>query len=66
MAPNNQKHEILASLDSLDQTQANKVLEFIKGLLGSSEQESYKDLKRAAMKEIRQALSKKRRINPAF
>jgi hypothetical protein len=66
MAQNNQKHEILASLDSLDQTQANKVLEFIKGLLYSSNEESYKNLKREAMKEIRQALSKKRRINPAF
>ena len=66
MAPNNQKNEILASLDSLDQTQANKVLEFIKGLIYPSNEESYKNLKREAMKEIRQALSKKRRINPAF
>ncbi len=66
MAPNNQKYEILASLDSLDQTQANKVLEFIKGLLYSSDEESNKNFKREAMKEIRQALSKKRRINPAF
>lgn len=66
MAPNSQKHEILASLDSLNQTQANKVLEFIRGLLYSADEESYKALKREAMKEIRKALRKKRSINPAF
>jgi hypothetical protein len=67
MTENNRKHQILESLDSLDQTQAEKVLEYIKGLLYSSMDEaSHKKLKRAAIKEIQQALSNKRKLNLSF
>ncbi len=62
-----QKHEILESLNSLNQTQAEKVLEYIKGLLYTTPDEaSYKKFKREAMKEIRHALGKGRRVRPAF
>jgi hypothetical protein len=63
-----QKHEILESLNSLDQAQAEKVLEYIKALVTpSKEAMGYKRLKREAMKEIRQALSNSgRKLNTAF
>ena len=61
------KHQILESLDSLNQAQAEKVLEYIKGLLTpSKEGTGYRKLKREAMKEIRQALGKGRKLNTAF
>ena len=63
----NKKHQILESIDSLNQAQADKVLEYIKGLLYTSNDEAYyKKLKREGLKEIRQALSKGRKLNPAF
>jgi hypothetical protein len=63
----NKKNEILKSLESLDQAQAEKVMEYIKGLVGSTRNETYYRLfKREAMKEIRQALNQKRNINTAF
>lgn len=56
----NKKNEILKSLESLDQTQAEKVMEYIKGLTGSTRNETYYRLfKREAMKEIRLALSQR-------
>ena len=62
------KHQILESLDSLDQAQTEKVLEYIKGLVNpSKEAMGYKRLKREAMKEIRQALGNSgRKLNTAF
>jgi hypothetical protein len=63
----NQKHQILDSLNSLDSSQAEKVLEYIKGLLYTSPDEaSQKQLKREAMKEIRRALGKGRQLRPSF
>lgn len=62
-----QKHEILESLNSLDPSQAEKVLEYIKGLLYTTPDEaSYKKFKREAMKEIRHALGKGRQLRSAF
>ena len=62
-----QKHQILESLNSLDQTQAEKVMEYIKGLLYATPDEaSKKQFKREAMKEIRHALGKGRQVRPAF
>lgn len=63
-----QKHQILASLDSLDQAQTEKVLEYIKGLVTPAKEAlGYRKLKREAMKEIRQALSNNgRKLNTAF
>ena len=67
MTPIHQRHEILESLNSLDQRQAEKVLEFIKGLVYTTPDEaSYKQFKREAMKEIRHALGKGRQVRPAF
>jgi hypothetical protein len=67
MTTTNKKHEIIASLGALDQTQSEKVLEYIKGLVHTSATEvRYVKLKREAMKEIRQALSKNQRLNAAF
>ncbi len=67
MTPNHQKHEILESLNSLDPGQAEKVLEYIKGLIYSSPDEtSYKKFKREAMKEIRRALGKSNQVRAAF
>jgi hypothetical protein len=63
----NQKHQILDSLNSLDSSQAEKVLEYIKGLLYTAPDEaSQKQLKREAMKEIRRALGKGRQLRPSF
>jgi len=62
-----QKHEILESLDSLDQNQTEKVLQYIKGMLITTQDEAtYKKFKREALKEIRQALGKGRKLKPSF
>jgi tellurite resistance protein len=58
-----QKLQILESLNALDQSQSEKVLAYIKDMLVSSRDESqYKKFKRAAMKEIRQALKTDRSL----
>jgi len=62
-----QRHQILESLNSLDSTQTEKVLEYIKGLMYTGQDEaSYKRFKREAMKEIRSALGKGRQLRSAF
>ena len=61
-----QKHEILDSLEALDQTQTEKVLEYIKSLLYTHDEASHQRLKREAMKEIRQALGNDRKLRPSF
>jgi len=61
------KHEILESIEALDQRQAEKVLEYIQGLLQSSQHEaSYRKTKRDALKEIRQALKNGPRFSTSF
>lgn len=55
----NKKHQILESLDALDQAQTEKVIDYIKGLLTTSRDDArYQQLKREAIKEIRKALDK--------
>lgn len=67
MTTTDQKHQILESLDYLNQAQADKVLGYIQGLMSTShDQVRYKRQKTQAMKEIRQALSKGRKLNPTF
>jgi len=61
-----QKHEILDSLESLDQSQTEKVLEYIRSLLYTQDEVSHQRLKREAMKEIRQALGNDRKLRPSF
>lgn len=56
------KLQILESLNALDQTQTEKVLAYIKDMLTPSDENQYKRNKREAMKEIRQALSRERRL----
>lgn len=56
------KLQILESLNALDQTQTEKVLAYIKDMLTPSDEIQYKRNKREAMKEIRQALSRERRL----
>jgi hypothetical protein len=56
------KLQILESLNALDQTQTEKVLAYIKDMLTPSDESQYKRNKREAMKEIRQALSRERRL----
>jgi hypothetical protein len=47
--------------------QTEKVLEYIKGLMYASQDEaSHQQLKRQALKEIRQALGKGRKLRPSF
>ena len=63
----NQKHQILESLDSLDEGQTEKVLEYIQGLLSNPQHDAdYKQFKREALKEIRQALGNSRKLKPSF
>jgi hypothetical protein len=51
------KHQILESLDSMDEEQTEKVLTYIKRMLNLPSGEiSYSQFKREAMVEIRQAL----------
>jgi hypothetical protein len=52
------KLAILQSLDSMDQTQMNEVLSYIKGILQPVRPSDYPNFKREALKEIRQALRK--------
>jgi hypothetical protein len=62
-----QKHQILESLDTLDQNQTEKVLNYINGLTNVPREDvRYQSLKREAIKEIRQALSKGRKLSSAF
>jgi hypothetical protein len=55
------KLQILESLSSLDQTQTEKVLAYIKDMLTPRDAAERKH-KREAMKEIRQALNTERRL----
>ena len=49
----NQKHQILESLDALDQNQTEKVLSYINGLMSVSREDAhYQKLKREAIQEI--------------
>jgi hypothetical protein len=61
-----QKHQILESIEALDQMQAEQVLAYIKGLVEHRDEAGYQKLKREAMKEIRYALGTDRKLNPAF
>ncbi len=62
-----QRHQILESIDSLDQAQAEKVLNYIKGIIAPTKDEiRHQRLKREALKEIRQALGQDRKLNPSF
>lgn len=57
---NSPKIAIQASLDELDSLQAEKVLQYIKGLLGQPRKNrDYYEFKREALKEIREALNNK-------
>ena len=56
------KLQILESLSAMDQTQTGKVLAYIKDMLTPKNEGEYKRNKREAMKEIRQALSRERRL----
>lgn len=57
MSTVHQKIRIVESLDSLDQSQADKVLEYIKKLLYTPREEMiYQRFKYEALKEIRKAL----------
>ncbi len=56
------KLQILETLNALDQTQTEKVLAYIKDMLNPKSEVEYKRTKREAMKEIRQALSRERRL----
>jgi tellurite resistance protein len=56
------KLQILESLSAMDQTQTEKVLAYIKDMLTPKNEGEYKRNKREAMKEIRQALSRERRL----
>ena len=60
------KNQILENLDSLNQNQADDVLKYIKNLVTSRDEDSYKNFKREALKEIRQALRKNRKLNLSF
>ncbi len=56
------KLQILESLNAMDQTQTENVLAYIKDMLTPKNEVDYKRSKREAMKEIRQALSRERRL----
>jgi hypothetical protein len=54
------KHQILESLNSMDQAQMERVLNYVRSIAHQSSAETaYERFKKNAMKEIRQALEKK-------
>ena len=59
-----QKHQILESLNDLDQAQTEDVLKYIKGIVNRTREESRYELfsKRQAMMQIRQALKQTRNL----
>lgn len=62
-----QRHQILASLDGLDQVQTEKVLDYIRALERPAKDESHhQKVKREALKEIRLALNHDRTLKPYF
>jgi hypothetical protein len=63
-----QKFQIMESLDFLDQAQAKEVLNYIQDLQKRStiENQRHQNVKREAMIEIRQALTKGRTLSPLF
>ncbi|HEY0652382.1 MAG TPA: hypothetical protein VGD65_04600 [Chryseosolibacter sp.] len=61
----NQKNQIVESLDSLDQDQTKKVLDYITSMIHSSSRDD-KRIKREALRQIRQALGNSRTLNPTF
>jgi hypothetical protein len=65
MASINQKNQILESLNSLDQDQAKKVLEYISTMIQYSSRDE-QHVKREALRQIRQALGNARTVNPSF
>jgi tellurite resistance protein len=52
----------MESLDALDQSQSEQVLAYIKNLISPREEAQHKRTKREALKEIRQALNRDRRL----
>lgn len=67
MATIHQKHQLLESVRGLDAAQAEKVLAYIKGLVQQMPSESHHEkMKKAALKEIRRALSITRHMPPAL
>ena len=50
------KYAILESVNGMDGIQAAKVLDYIKGLLGKSDEAEYNRFKKRAIKEINEAL----------
>jgi hypothetical protein len=62
-----QRHQILESLNALDQGQAEKVLDFIRSLQQTRKDETHQQkMKREAMREIRLALGHDRMLRPYF
>jgi hypothetical protein len=59
-----QKHQILESLDDLDQAQTEQVLQYIKRLADVHRSESHYEVtsKREAMQQIRQALTNQKTL----
>lgn len=66
MTTTTKKIQILENLDSLNQNQADDVLKYIKNLITARDEDAYKNFKREALKEIRQALRKNRKLNLSF
>jgi hypothetical protein len=66
MTNTTKKNQILENLNSLNQHQADDVLTYIKNLMTTRDEDSYKNFKREALKEIRVALRKNRKINLSF
>ena len=60
------KNQILESLDYLDPTQTENVLNYIKGLQKESNDANYQRSKREAMIQIRQAFSNGTNTLPVF
>jgi hypothetical protein len=62
MTTTHQRNQILETLSVLDQEQAEKVLAYMKGILYDDTHKAvYKQFKREAMRDIRQALNIERK-----
>jgi hypothetical protein len=64
MTTTHKKLQILESLQTLDQNQAEKVYDYIKGLTSVTKEDvHYQRMKREAMQDIRQALHNERKLS---
>ena len=60
-----QKHQIMETLNAMDAEQTEKVLNYMKGMVHTTDEKAHQQFKTQALRQIRRALDRKT-INPSF